>query len=178
MLENIKNIDFLVLNFIRDNFSNDFLDFLMPKITVLGNGGAIWIIATIVLLMIPKYRKGGKAMLAGLVAVLIIGNITLKPLIGRVRPYDLIDGIELLIAAPSDYSFPSGHTLSSFVAAFILSMIDKRFAYIAIPLAVLIAFSRLYLYVHFPSDVLGGIIIAALISAVVYLIFFKKKSSH
>jgi len=155
-----------------------FLDFLMPKITVLGNGGLIWIIATLVLLAIPKYRKGGIALAVGLVAVLLIGNITLKPLIARTRPYDLIEGIKLLIKAPNDYSFPSGHTLSSFVSAFILTMTDKRFGYAAIPLATLIAFSRLYLYVHFPSDILGGILIAAIISAIIYFIFFRKKSSQ
>jgi len=166
------------LDFIKEHMTCPFLDFLMPKITVLGNGGLIWIIATLVLLAIPKYRKGGIALAVGLVAVLLIGNITLKPLIARTRPYDLIEGIKLLIKAPNDYSFPSGHTLSSFVSAFILTMTDKRFGYAAIPLATLIAFSRLYLYVHFPSDILGGILIAAIISAIIYFIFFRKKSSQ
>lgn len=169
------NIDFLILDFIKDNFANPVFDFLMPKITVLGNGGLIWIIVTVVLLAIPKYRKGGMVLAIGLAAGLIIGNLTLKPLIARTRPFDLAEGIELLITAPTDFSFPSGHTLSSFIAAFVLSMIDKRFGYVAIPLAILIAFSRLYLYVHFPSDVLGGIVLATIISTVLYFIFFRKK---
>jgi len=174
----MNSLEFLILDFIKEHMTCPFLDFLMPKITVLGNGGLIWIIATLVLLAIPKYRKGGIALAVGLVAVLLIGNITLKPLIARTRPYDLIEGIKLLIKAPNDYSFPSGHTLSSFVSAFILTMTDKRFGYAAIPLATLIAFSRLYLYVHFPSDILGGILIAAIISAIIYFIFFRKKSSQ
>ena len=171
-------IDFLILDFIKEYIKNPVFDFLMPKITALGNGGIIWIVAAIVLLAIPKYRKGGMVLALGLILGLLLGNLTLKPLIARTRPFDLVEGIELLIAAPTDFSFPSGHTLSSFVAAFILTMTDKRFGYFAIPLAFLIAFSRLYLYVHFPSDILGGIVLAAMISAILYFIFFKKKSSR
>ena len=171
----MMNFEFLVLDFIKDNIKNPFFDFLMPKITALGNGGIIWIVAAVVLLAIPKYRKGGIALSIGLLAGLIIGNVALKPLVARIRPFNLVEGIELLITAPVDYSFPSGHTLSSSIAAAILTMTDKRFGYVAIPLAVLIAFSRLYLYVHFLSDVLGGALIAAIISIAIYFIFFKKK---
>lgn len=174
----IMNIDFLILDFIKEYIKNPAFDFLMPKITALGNGGLIWIISAVVLIAIPKYRKGGMALAVGLIAGLLLGNLTLKPLIARTRPYELVDGIELLITAPVDFSFPSGHTLSSFVGAFVLTMTDKRFGFVAIPLAVLIAFSRLYLYVHFPSDILGGIVLAAIISTVIYFIFFRKKSSQ
>ena len=169
-------LEFKILDFIQEFLKCPLLDFLMPKITALGNGGIIWIIAAIVLLATKKYRRGGIALTVGLALVLLIGNVTLKPLIARTRPFDLIEGIELLIASPTDFSFPSGHTLSSVVAAAILTMTDKRFGYVAIPLATLIAFSRLYLYVHFPSDILGGVLFGAIISTVIYFIFFRKKS--
>lgn len=172
----MMELEFKVLDFIQDFLRCPFLDFLMPKITVLGNSGIIWIIAAIVLLITKKYRRGGLALAVGLIAMLVIGNLTLKPLIARTRPFELVEGIELLISAPSGFSFPSGHTMSSVVAASILTMIDKRFGYVAIPLAVLIAFSRLYLYVHFLTDILGGIFIGAIISIVIYYIFFNKKS--
>lgn len=171
-------LEFKVLDFIQEFLRCPFLDFLMPKITVLGNDGIIWIVAALVLLATKKYRRGGLALAVGLIAVLLIGNITLKPLIARTRPFDLVENIELLVAAPTDFSFPSGHTLSSVVAAAILTMTDKRFGYVAIPLAVLIAFSRLYLYVHFLTDILGGVLIGAVISTVIYFVFFRKKSSH
>ena len=171
-------LEFKILDFIQEFLRCQFLDFLMPKITALGNGGIIWIVAAIILLATKKYRRGGVALATGLALVLLIGNVTLKPLIARTRPFDLIEGIELLIGAPRDFSFPSGHTLSSVVAAAILTMTDKRFGYFAIPLAVLVAFSRLYLYVHFPTDILGGIFIGAIISIFIYYIFFKKKSSQ
>ena len=173
----IMNIDILILDFIQDYIKNPFFDFLMPWISWLGNGGLIWIIAAVVLLAIPKYRKGGIALSVGLLAGLLIGNLTLKPLIARVRPFDMVEGIELLIAAPNDFSFPSGHTLSSAIAAAMLTMTDKRFGYVAIPIACLIAFSRMYLYVHYPTDILGAVALAAAISTGLYFIFFKKKSS-
>lgn len=171
----MMNFDFLILDFIQQYIKNPFFDFLLPRITALGNGGFIWIIAAIVLLLIPKYRKGGMVLAIGLLSGLLIGNLTLKPLIARVRPFDLVEGIELLISAPTDFSFPSGHTLSSFIGATILTMVNKKLGYVAIPLAVLISFSRLYLYVHFPSDVFGAAVLALIISFALYFIFFKKK---
>jgi len=168
-------IDFLILNFIQEYIKNPVFDFIMPKITILGNAGIIWIIAAIVLLFIPKYRKSGLALATGLLACLLLGNIVLKPLIARVRPFDVVDGINLLVNAPSDFSFPSGHTYSSVIGAYVLTATDKRFGYIAIPLAVIIAFSRLYLYVHYPTDILGGILLGGAICVGLYFIFFKKK---
>jgi len=170
------NFEFLILDFIAEYIKNPFFDFLMPKITSLGNGGIIWIVASVVLLAIPKYRKSGVALSIGLLLCLIIGNLTLKPLVARTRPFDLVEGVKLLIAAPTDFSFPSGHTLSSTVAAAVLTMTDKRVGYFAIPLAILIAFSRLYLYVHFLTDILGGALIGAVISIAIYIVFFRKKA--
>lgn len=171
----IMNFDFFILDFIQEYIKNPVLDFIMPKITVLGNGGIIWIIAALMMLCIPKYRKSGAALSTGLIACLVLGNLVLKPLVARVRPFDIVEGIELLIATPLDFSFPSGHTYSSVIGASVLTMTDKRFGYVAIPLAVLIAFSRLYLYVHYPTDVLGGIVLGGIISVGLYFVFFKQK---
>ena len=170
----IMNFEFLILDFIQEYIKNPVFDFIMPRITLLGNGGIIWITAAAVMLLIPKYRKSGYALSAGLIACLILGNLILKPVIARIRPFDMIEGFRLLIATPSDFSFPSGHTYSSVVGASVLTMTDKRFGYIAIPLAVIIAFSRLYLYVHYPTDILGGILLGGVISVGLYFVFFKK----
>ena len=95
----------------------------------------------------------------------LVGNVFLKHLIARPRPCWLDQSVPLLIAVPNDYSFPSGHTLASVIGATILTAADRRFGLIAIPLAILIAFSRLYLYVHFPSDILGAVILGLGIGA-------------
>lgn len=163
MVNFITNIDFSILDFIQNHLRNGVLDWLMPKISMLGNAGVIWIVISIVLLSIKKYRKCGITLVIGLLLGLLIGNIILKPLVARPRPCWINSDIALLIASPKDFSFPSGHTLSSFIAAIILLKEDKKFGYVAMILAILIAFSRMYLYVHFPSDILAGVVLAILI---------------
>lgn len=169
MVEFITKIDWTVLYWIRNTFHCPALDFLMPKITWLGNSGFIWLLTAFVLLCTMRYRTYGITLLVGLMAGLLIGNLLLKNLIGRSRPNWIEDTITLLITNPTDYSFPSGHTLSSAISATILTMSNRKFGYIAIPLACLIAFSRLYLFVHFPSDVVGAALMGSLIGALVFI---------
>ena len=162
------NLDQSILHWIQNALSGPVLDFLMPKITLLGNGGAIWILAAVILLCTKKYRKQGLLLLAGLIAGVLLGNVCLKHLIARPRPCWLDSSVQLLIANPTDYSFPSGHTLSSVIGATVLTKTDRRFGYAAIPLAALIAFSRLYLYVHFPSDVFAAAVLGVAIGELVF----------
>ena len=138
-------------------------DVWMVFISRLGNAGMIWILFTCLLLMIPRTRRWGAALAAALCLDAIICNILLKPMVCRIRPCDVNQTIQLLIARPADYSFPSGHTAASFaaVAALYLSE-EKRLWKSALVLAVFIAFSRLYLYVHYPTDILGGIAVGLL----------------
>ncbi|MGI5823951.1 MAG: phosphatase PAP2 family protein [Bacillota bacterium] len=163
MLEFIQNLDWSILQWIQENLRCGFLDFLMPRLTVLGNHGEIWILSAVILLCTKKYRKYGIILAVGLLLCLLIGNIWLKPWIARPRPSWLDPEVILLITNPSDYSFPSGHTFSSAVAATILTLTNCRLGFLAIPLACLLAFSRLYLYVHFPSDILAAAVLGVLI---------------
>lgn len=161
------SFDWSILHWIQHTLVCPALDFLMPKITLLGNGGAIWLLAAVALLITKKYRRYGVYLLAGLAAGVLSGNVVLKNLIARPRPCWLDTSVQLLIANPTDYSFPSGHTLSSVIGATILTKADRRFGYAAIPLAALIAFSRLYLYVHFPTDILGAVVLGVAIGLAV-----------
>lgn len=113
-------LDWTVLHWIHDRLHCGFLDFLMPRITLLGNGGAVWVVIALILLCIRKHRRTGLALLMGLGAGVLIGNLLLKPLIARPRPCWIDQTTPLLIACPTDFSFPSGHTLSSVIAAAIL----------------------------------------------------------
>lgn len=167
MWEWLTRLDFSVLYAIQDALRCGFFDFLMPKITWLGNGGLIWILAAAVLLCIRKRRRYGVLLLIGLALGLLIGNIILKNAAARPRPCWLDPTVQLLIRAPRDYSFPSGHTMASVIGATVLTGADRRFAPVAIPLAALIAFSRLYLFVHFPSDVLAAVVIGLAIGGLV-----------
>ncbi len=157
-----NGFDLPILRWIATNIANPVLDVIMPVITVLGDAGIFWIAVAVLLLCIPKYRRTGLGMGIALILGLVVCNITLKPLIGRIRPYDYElqqfgNQIHLLIAPLHDGSFPSGHTLASFEAATVLLMNSKKMGIPAMILAVLIAFSRLYLYVHYPSDVLVSV---------------------
>ena len=104
---------------------------------------------------------------AGLIIGVLIGNVCMKNLVARSRPCWREPSVKLLISNPRDYSFPSGHTLSSTIAAVIITSANRKFGYAAIPLASAISFSRLYLYVHFPSDVLGASCLGLVLASVV-----------
>ncbi|MCI8284491.1 MAG: phosphatase PAP2 family protein [Firmicutes bacterium] len=146
----------------------------MPVITSLGDGGRIWIIISLILIIPNKTRRYGMQMAIALIIGTLICNITLKPIVARIRPFDLAGTIPL-INPPSDFSFPSGHTTSSFAAATALMFGSKLNAYncASLILAFLIAFSRLYVYVHYPSDVLAGILIGVLSGYLSNLIYSK-----
>lgn len=166
-MQEIQNIDFKILDFIQNNMHNAVLDRLMPIVTSLGSAGAIWIVLAVILILLKKYRRYGYMLMIALILCGVVGNLTLKPLIARIRPFDVRPLLQsLLIAEPKDFSFPSGHTMASFASSIVIYYMNKKAGILALILSILIAFSRLYLYVHYPSDVFAGIIIGSLIGYV------------
>ena len=158
------SFDLPILDWIQAHMQCTFLDKAMPIVTLFGDGGVFWILVAVALLFFAKYRKTGFSMGMALVLGLVVCNITLKPLVARIRPYDFQlqefgREISLLISAQHDFSFPSGHTIASFEACTVLLLHDKRMGIPATVLAILIAFSRLYLYVHYPTDVLVSLVL-------------------
>ncbi|NFP92715.1 phosphatase PAP2 family protein [Clostridium sporogenes] len=172
----IQNMDIYLLDFIHRNIANDFLDKVMIFITSIGNLGLIWIAISLLLLISKKYRKVGMLCIASLVLSSLIGEVVLKNLVQRGRPFTAIEGINLLIKSPKSFSFPSGHTASSFAVATVIGRKIKNFKLPIYILAFSIAFSRLYLYVHYPSDVLVGALIG-IISANIILYTYNKRNS-
>lgn len=155
------SFDLPILDWIQAHLQCGFLDAVMPIITLFGEGGVFWIACAVILLCIPKTRKIGLGMGIALLLGLLVCNVTLKPLVRRPRPYDLQEEmgvvINLLVSKQHDFSFPSGHTIASFEAATVLLINDKRLGIPAMILAVLVSFSRLYLYLHYPTDVLFSV---------------------
>ena len=150
---------------------NPILDEFMTFVSILGNSGVFWIGVAIVLLLIPKYRKCGGQMALAMLLTFIIGNVILKNLIARDRPCWIDETVPLLLNCPHDYSFPSGHTMNGITAALTLLFYDKKLGIPALVLAIRIAFSRLYHFVHFPTDVLAGVVVGIFSAVVMHKIF-------
>lgn len=172
-MERIILLDWQLLSAI-EKLQNPILDSILTKLTTLGNGGMLWIITAIVLLLIPKTRRCGFALAVALLLVFLLGNCLLKPLIARPRPFMLREELLLLIPPPSDFSFPSGHTYSAIASAIVIGYYHPKWGILATVLAILIAFSRLYLMVHFPTDVLVGILLGAVCATTAITITQKK----
>lgn len=156
------------------------LDKIMITASSLASVGLIWVCLAVLLLLIPKTRELGLVLAIGLLIEFICCNVILKPLVARTRPYDINKGVQLIVNAPKDYSFPSGHSGISFAAVGSLFFAKSRLWIPSLILAIVIAFSRLYLYVHYPTDVLTGMVLGILCGWAgnkIILIIDKKLSS-
>ena len=175
------SFDLPILDWIQANMRSGFMDFIMPWITILGDAGIFWMICAGVLAITKKYRRIGFGMAIAMVLGLLVCNVTLKPLVARIRPYDFQETlgvtINLLIEKQHDFSFPSGHTIASFEACTVMLLGSKKLGIPATLLAILIAFSRMYLYVHYPTDVIASVILGTLFGVIGYLVTHKIKFS-
>lgn len=178
----ITGIDHSILLWIQNNLRFDWLTPFWKVVTLFGEGGYFWIALCVILLCIKKTRKIGLTMAVALIINALVVNIGVKNVVCRVRPYDQFSDLTRLIEAQKDWSFPSGHTSACFACAFgmWLSCEEKwkKCGVAALVLSFLVGFSRLYLGVHFPSDVLCGALIgiaAALISNIVVRRVYEKK---
>ncbi len=158
MIHALMQFDGNVLLFFQNVVRNDFLTPFFVVVTRLGDAGAVWIAISLVLTFNKKTRMVGIMGIIALVLSFLINNLVLKNLFARRRPFDVIDGLIPLIERPTDYSFPSGHTAASFAAAeLFFGKLPKKAGVPMLILAILIAVSRMYLGVHYPSDIVGGI---------------------
>ncbi len=166
--------DLPILDFIERYLHNPVTDAVFPFVTYIGELGACWIFLGLSLLFIKKYRRAGALILLSLIAATLLGEVLIKNIVCRPRPFQYISsGFPLLIPPPSGYSFPSGHTCASFAAATALFLQHKRQGALCFLLAALIGFSRVFLWVHFPSDVLAGALLGALTGVSVTLLYEK-----
>ncbi len=163
MISTLQLIDDRILMFVQEQVRITILNPLVIFISHLGDAGLFWIAFALLLALIPKTRKYGVLALSSLLFCFLINNVALKNLVARPRPYTRLPDLVMLMKCPSDYSFPSGHSCASFaVASSLLWTMDKRWNKLRIPavvLAALIALSRIYVGVHYPTDVLVGTLI-------------------
>lgn len=175
-MEWIQRLDCQMMTWIQNNIPHGGWDSWMIGISRLGNGGMIWIMIGLALLLIGwKKRRRlflGLSVLLSLGSNALVCNLILKPLVARTRPYDVL-GYDLLIPPLSDYSFPSGHTSASFAAATAIYAIHPGWGKAAYVFAALMGISRLYLGVHFVTDVAVGAVVG-LVMAKLTLLAMKK----
>jgi undecaprenyl-diphosphatase len=156
----LRQLDGNLLLWIQQYLRSPLLTGVMKGVTHLGDNGLIWLLLTLLLLIPKRTRRTALCMGAALVFSLLITNLLLKNMVARVRPYEAVSGLQLLIEKQGDWSFPSGHSSASFAAAVVcLRQLPRRFGVSALLLAGWIAFSRLYVGVHYPTDVLAGVLI-------------------
>ncbi len=159
--------EFVVLNNIQ-GIRNAFLDRAMPCISFLGRWCLLWIVLTILCLAVKRYRKLGRSLLCNMAVSVVVCNLIMKRVVQRIRPYVLNETVQLIVPPESEYSFPSGHTFFAFSCATIVFFYHKKAGIALYVLAVVMAFSRLYLYVHFPTDVMFGALFGVLTAVLSY----------
>ena len=160
-MEFLLNLDGGFLLWVQEFVRQDWLDPIVSVYTKLGDAGIMWIVLCLALLIFPKTRRVGLAGAIALVCSLICTNLILKNLFTRTRPWLVVEGLVHLVEEHDPNSFPSGHTSASFAAAVALwQTMDRKWAKWAVmAAAVLMGLSRLYVGVHFPSDVIAGVLV-------------------
>ena len=173
----MNHFELQLLDWIQNNLTSPLLDAFFKSITRLGDKGIFWIAIALLLCVSKRTRKYGYIMFISFLLEAVCVNLLLKPLVARTRPFVMNPDIPLMIKPPSDYSFPSGHAGISFAGASALLFGKSKLWIPFMILAFFIALSRVYLYIHFPTDVLCGSIIGLLsgwAAAKLYLFLQKK----
>lgn len=161
MLDLLFTLDGNILLWIQEHLRGDVLNDLMVWYTHMGDGGLLWLGLSLVLLCFPRTRRAGLLALMALALGGLFTNLLLKPLVDRTRPWLIVNGLYALVGEPDPHSFPSGHTCAAFAAAgvWFRNLPGRWLGAVGLGMAALMGFSRLYVGVHYPSDVLAGALI-------------------
>ena len=162
------DFEFQILNYIQEHCRSGIMDVLMSIVSIMGKLSWMWVVLAIILLIIKKTRKCGVTLTIDLIFNFVAGNLIIKPIVSRIRPCVLNRTVQMVSSIPFDASFPSGHTLFAFGAATIIFIYNKGLGVLAYLFAMVMAFSRMYLYMHFPTDVLLGGIFGIIFAVIVY----------
>ncbi|MGN1044678.1 MAG: phosphatase PAP2 family protein [Candidatus Methanomethylophilaceae archaeon] len=169
-----------VLFWIRDNMSCGFLDAVMPIVSKICTADIVWFAAALLMICDRRTRKAGTFMLLALLISVVISNLVLKPAVGRLRPYDALD-VPIIVSPSAEYSFPSGHATGVTVVASVLLMSGyRRTGCCMCVFAAIVMFSRMYLFMHYPTDIIGGVFagIAAVAFASAIMISYERRGAE
>lgn len=169
----MNEFEIKILDFIQQYLRFDLLDKLMVLLTRLADDGIVWIVLAVALICFKQTRKMGITLGVALLIGLVVGNLALKNIFARPRPYTVNPNVEMLVERLKDYSFPSGHTRCCFESGMAMYFCDKRFGKAAFVLGGFIAFSRMYLYMHYPTDIIGGVVLGLVNGFIAFIIVDK-----
>lgn len=179
MWQSLMELDSNILLFVQDNLRNEILNDIVVWFTSLGNAGLIWILIILAFILNKKTQKKGVYCAFSLILCFILVNLFLKNAVARTRPYDAIEQIRCLIGPQSDYSFPSGHTAIAFAASVpVFIILNKVIGSVMIVFSILMGLSRIYICVHYPTDVICGAIAGLLCGIVACKVYQKHISSY
>lgn len=180
-METLQVTEEAIILWIRDHMSCMFLDGIMKGVSTLGNHGFIWILFAILMMAWGFRKKNGWCrcgffLILALLGSALIVNLTLKPNVARVRPYVTL-GLDIIVPPLADFSFPSGHTSAAFAAVPVFFAVGRKWGAVMLLFACVMAFSRLYLAVHYPTDILAGALIGFGVSRLILWIFSMKNDA-
>lgn len=180
MLEALLQLDGNILLWIQENVRTVSLSVIFAPFTMLGNAGFLWIVLSLAMLCVRKTRKAGALALCAMALGLVATNLTIKPLVSRPRPWLAVEGLGYIVREDDPNSFPSGHACAAFAAGMIWlrALPWRRGRIAAVVLAVCMGLSRLYVGVHYPSDVLAGALVGALCAWVVWNVYQRGSSKR
>ncbi|BED93066.1 MAG: phosphatase PAP2 family protein [Candidatus Paraimprobicoccus trichonymphae] len=164
-----------IFYFIKDNISNSYLNNFMVYVSDVFELSIPWLFVGIVMLFFKKYRKNGIILILSLIFSYFIGNILIKNIVHRLRPFYTLPDLNLITKTPKGFSFPSVHTMMSFSAAQAIFKTSKILGIFSFFIATLVGISRIYLFTHWFTDVLGGIILGVFCTNIINKFFAKLK---
>ena len=178
-MDSILQFDHSVIFYVHEHLVYSFLTPIMAILSKITSNGALWILIALLLMIQKKYRVLGVAIIIALGFVFIIGDQGLKPNVARLRPFvdfpNVTVPLESALPKATSFSFPSGHSFGSFASAMTiylgLSQIAPQKRYLgilALVLSVVVAFSRVYLFVHYPTDVLTGLVLGIIVGFIAW----------
>lgn len=171
MVDFIVNLDKRIINFFGRKNNNVFFNRIMLTATFIGNGGIVWFFIAAMLLRKPSGKTIAFLVIGSLITEFIIVEVIIKNIVKRARPISEDISQKMLIKLPITYSFPSGHTASSFAVTTVLALLSSHLFFAALPIAILISFSRVYLRVHYPSDVIAGVLVGFISGSIAVLLY-------
>lgn len=170
MINKIIEFDKRVAFIFPKLYHHKFLNICMKFIASIGDFGMIWIALVLILSVYPQTKALSHKMLFALLLATIVGQVTIKSLVKRMRPCQQYPEVKILVPVPSDRSFPSGHTTSSFACATTVCFFYPEIGAICLLFAFAMAFSRIYLFVHYVSDVVFAMFLGILVGSIVMCI--------